>query len=165
VQRRINTGDLNDHRKFDSHTLPPYLSLSEPLGTCTREHKGTLSPAGCARPPAAKAEPTCCSPFAVVPVQPWYRCIRSGYVPHYAAFQTYGPQYATQQAAVAQGSEQPVIEVNGKLQFSLPGQPLFPALADDTVLKPTLSWELLTRQGLRPCLVIVSLESPPNIRF
>ena len=23
MQRRINTGDLNDHRKFDSHTLPP----------------------------------------------------------------------------------------------------------------------------------------------
>src|SRR6266853_1572438 len=72
------------------------------------------------------------------------KIIRSGYVPHYAAFQSYGPQYAAQQAAVAQGSEQPVIEVNGKLQFSLPGQPLFPALADDTVLKPTLSWELLT---------------------
>jgi hypothetical protein len=36
-----------------------------------------------------------------------------------------------------------VIEVNGKLQFSLPGQPLFPALADDIALKPTLSWELL----------------------
>ena len=72
------------------------------------------------------------------------KIIRSGYVPHYTAFQSYGPQYAGQQAAVAQGSEQPVIEVNGKLQFSLPGQPLFPALADDTVLKPTLSWELLT---------------------
>jgi len=72
------------------------------------------------------------------------KIIRSGYVPHYTAFQSYGPQYAAQQAAVAQGSEQPVIEVNGKLQFSLPGQPLFPALADDTVLKPTLSWELLT---------------------
>src|SRR5713101_2300766 len=72
------------------------------------------------------------------------KIIRSGYVPHYAAFQSYGPQYAAQQAAVAQGSEQPVIEVNGKLQFSLPGQPQFPALADDTVLKPTLSWELLT---------------------
>src|SRR6202040_1251263 len=42
------------------------------------------------------------------------------------------------------GSEQPVIEVKGKLQFSLPGQPVFPALADDTVLKPTLSWELLS---------------------
>jgi len=72
------------------------------------------------------------------------KIIRSGYVPHYAAFQSYGPQYATQQAAVAQGNEQPVIEVNSKVQFSLPGQPLFPALADDTVLKPTLSWELLT---------------------
>jgi hypothetical protein len=34
---------------FDSHTLPPYLSLSEALGTRTRELKGTLSPAGCAR--------------------------------------------------------------------------------------------------------------------
>src|SRR5258707_12805615 len=69
---------------------------------------------------------------------------RSGYVPHPPAFQSYGPKYAAQQAAVAQGSEQPVIEVNGKLQFSLPGQPLFPALADDTVLKPTLSWDLIS---------------------
>ncbi len=72
------------------------------------------------------------------------KIIRSGYVPHNAAFQMYGAEYAAQQAAVAQGSEQPIIEVNGKLQFSLPGQPVFPALADDTVLKPTLSWELLS---------------------
>jgi hypothetical protein len=72
------------------------------------------------------------------------KIIRSGYVPHYAAFQTYGLEYAAQQATMAQGSEQPIIEVNGKLQFSLPGQPVFPALADDTVLKPTLSWELLS---------------------
>jgi hypothetical protein len=49
------------------------------------------------------------------------KIIRSGYVP---------------------GGEpvQPIIEVNGKLQFSLPGQPLFPDLGDDTVLKPTLNW-------------------------
>jgi hypothetical protein len=79
------------------------------------------------------------------------KIIRSGYVPHYTAFQSYGPQYAAQQTAVAQGSEQPLIEVNGKLQFSLPGQPLFPALADDTVLKPTLSWELLAdKPGATP---------------
>jgi hypothetical protein len=79
------------------------------------------------------------------------RIIRSGYVPHYAAFQTYGPQYYARQAVVAQGSEQPVIEVDGKLRFSLPGQPLFPALADDTVLKPTLSWELLAdKPGASP---------------
>jgi hypothetical protein len=38
------------------------------------------------------------------------------------------------------GEAQPVIEVDGKLRFSLPGQPLFPALADDSILKPTLSW-------------------------
>jgi hypothetical protein len=28
---------------FDSHTLPPYLIVSETLGLPTREHKGTLS--------------------------------------------------------------------------------------------------------------------------
>ena len=37
---------------------------------------------------------------------------------------------------------QPVIEVNGKLQFSLPGQPIFPSLGDDTVLNPTLTWKI-----------------------
>ena len=38
--------------------------------------------------------------------------------------------------------EQPIIEVNGKLQFSLPGEPLFPDLGDDTVLKPAFNWLL-----------------------
>ena len=37
---------------------------------------------------------------------------------------------------------QPIIEVNGKLQFFLPGQPLFPDLGDDTVLKPSFNWLL-----------------------
>jgi hypothetical protein len=36
----------------------------------------------------------------------------------------------------------PIIEVDGKLQFSLPGEPLFPSLGDDTILNPTLSWKL-----------------------
>ena len=72
------------------------------------------------------------------------KIIRSGYVPHYNAMRTYGQQYYYQQMAYAQTNEQPVIEVGGRLQFSLPGQPIFPALADDTVLKPTLSWELRT---------------------
>src|SRR5579883_84748 len=40
--------------------------------------------------------------------------------------------------------DQPLIEVDGKLEFALPGTPLFPALADDTVLKPTLAWEIQT---------------------
>lgn len=71
------------------------------------------------------------------------KIIRSGFVPH--ATQMYGQRYYQTQAMYAQqGAGQPVIEVNGKLQFTLPGQPIFPALADDTVLKPTLSWELET---------------------
>ncbi len=40
------------------------------------------------------------------------------------------------------GNEQPIIEVNGKLQFSLPGQPLFPDLGNDTILKPAFNWLL-----------------------
>ena len=51
------------------------------------------------------------------------KIVRSGYVPGGEA-------------------QQPIIEVNGKLQFFLPGQPLFPDLGDDTVLKPTLNWLL-----------------------
>jgi hypothetical protein len=71
------------------------------------------------------------------------KIIRSGFVPH--ATVMYGQKYYQTQAMYAQqGAGQPVIEVNGKLQFTLPGQPIFPALADDTVLKPTLSWELET---------------------
>ncbi len=42
----------------------------------------------------------------------------------------------------ADGSETPIIEVEGKLRFSLPGQPIFPALSGDGVLKPTLSWQI-----------------------
>jgi len=40
------------------------------------------------------------------------------------------------------GNEQPIIEVKGKLQFSLPGQPLFPDLGSDTILKPAFNWLL-----------------------
>ena len=42
------------------------------------------------------------------------------------------------------GNTQPIIEVNGKLQFSLPGQPLFPNLGNDTILKPAFNWLLQT---------------------
>ncbi|HEX3857047.1 MAG TPA: hypothetical protein VHY30_07110 [Verrucomicrobiae bacterium] len=39
-------------------------------------------------------------------------------------------------------AQQPIIEVDGKLQFTLPGQPLFPDLGDDTILKPAFNWLL-----------------------
>ena len=74
------------------------------------------------------------------------KIIRSGYVPHsLMAMRQYGSQYYQAQMAYAQGgSEQPIVEVEGKLRFGLPGTPLFPALGDDTVLKPTLQWLLAT---------------------
>jgi hypothetical protein len=68
------------------------------------------------------------------------KIIRSGYVPSYGSYPIYTQPY--QQQILQNGSEQPLVELNGKLQFSLPGLPVFPTLADDTVLKPTLSWEL-----------------------
>ena len=48
---------------------------------------------------------------------------------------------------MAAGNGEPIIEIDGKLQFGLPGQPIFPALSSDTILKPTLSWLL---QSERP---------------
>ena len=71
------------------------------------------------------------------------KVIRSGYAPHnYFAMNRYGQQYY--QAQMTGASEQPVIEVNGQLRFSLPGTPVFPSLTDDTILKPRLEWVLAT---------------------
>ena len=36
----------------------------------------------------------------------------------------------------------PVIETSKGLQFSLPGEPIFPSLGDNSILRPTLSWTL-----------------------
>ena len=72
------------------------------------------------------------------------KIIRSGYVPR-AGLSRDGNGYYQPQTAFADGSAgsgEPIIEVDGKLRFSLPGQPLFPALADDTILQPTLDWKI-----------------------
>ena len=71
------------------------------------------------------------------------KIIRSGYVPHgAAAYAQYGQQYYGQQMAYAspQGAGTPVIEMDGKIRFGLPGLPIFPSLGDDTILKPALDW-------------------------
>jgi hypothetical protein len=73
------------------------------------------------------------------------KIIRSGYTMHSrSALNRYGPNYSAAQAAMAYGTtgNSPIIEVEGKLRFALPGQPLFPALGTDTVLKPTIAWQL-----------------------
>ena len=62
------------------------------------------------------------------------KIVRSGYASGVTYINGY-PQGA---------APQPIIQVNGVLQFGLPGQPLFPALSDDSVLKPTLTWQLAT---------------------
>lgn len=43
----------------------------------------------------------------------------------------------------------PIIEVDGKLRFQLPGEPLFPALGDDSILRPTLSWTIGARKAAK----------------
>ena len=74
------------------------------------------------------------------------RIVRSGYVPHRQAWQRYGRQYYQTQMEYAgpTGGGQPIIEIDGQLRFGLPGTPLFPSLADDTILEPTLHWVLET---------------------
>src|SRR6266568_6020607 len=61
------------------------------------------------------------------------KVIRSGYAP---------PNYIN--GYPQQASTQPIIEVDGVLRFGLPGQPIFPALSADSILKPTLTWLLQT---------------------
>jgi hypothetical protein len=63
------------------------------------------------------------------------KVIRSGFVP--TGYVNGYPQ---------QASTQPIIEVDGVLRFGLPGQPIFPALSADSILKPTLNWQLETNQ-------------------
>jgi hypothetical protein len=62
------------------------------------------------------------------------KVVRSGYIPSTYYAQNYQQPSFTQ----------PIIEVDGVLRFGLPGQPLFPALSGDSILKPTLSWLLRT---------------------
>ncbi|MFN2507996.1 MAG: hypothetical protein ABR589_04405, partial [Chthoniobacterales bacterium] len=49
--------------------------------------------------------------------------------------------YERQSPGEVRNANQPIIEVGGKLRFELPGTPLFPKLADDTILKPELNWK------------------------
>lgn len=74
------------------------------------------------------------------------KIIRSGYAPHFMGLGRYGDEYSMRQYALAYspGTGQPIIEVDGKIRFGLPGQPLFPSLGDDTILKPTLTWLIQT---------------------
>ncbi|MFM8830717.1 MAG: DUF4139 domain-containing protein, partial [Spartobacteria bacterium] len=43
----------------------------------------------------------------------------------------------------------PIIEVDGQIQFSLPGEPRFPSLGDNTILKPRLVWKIQAPEALK----------------
>jgi len=66
------------------------------------------------------------------------KVIRSGYAPR-----NYFPINRSQEYYPT-AAQQPVIEVNGQLRFTLPGTPIFPNLTDDSILKPRLEWALTT---------------------
>lgn len=46
------------------------------------------------------------------------------------------------QARIIRAGNQPLIEINGKMQFNLPGAPIFPANTDGLLLRPTLRWQI-----------------------
>lgn len=56
------------------------------------------------------------------------KLIRSGYVP-------------------GGGSEQPIVEEEGAVRFSLPGQPVFEGIDPDAFLKPSLVWQIASKKA------------------
>lgn len=66
------------------------------------------------------------------------KIIRSGYVSQFNS------GFVSSNGYVTRINTQPIIEVDGKLRFSIPGEPVFPSLPDDTLLKPTINWLINT---------------------
>ncbi len=67
------------------------------------------------------------------------KIVRSGYVsPEVPSLRFGQPRFSQPNA----GPTEPIVEVDGTLRFGLPGQPIFPSLGDDAILKPQLSWTL-----------------------
>jgi len=77
------------------------------------------------------------------------KLVRAPYVAHTQAMQRLGPAYAMRQTSNVHSGNSPIVEIDGKLRFQLPGMPLFPALSDDSILKPTLHWKLESDQAVK----------------
>lgn len=79
------------------------------------------------------------------------KIIRSGYTPNTSAAQRYGNEFYQSQSTYGnpQSGGSPIIEVDGQLRFSLPGEPLFPSVGDDAILKPTLTWQLASSSATK----------------
>jgi hypothetical protein len=70
------------------------------------------------------------------------RVVRSGYAPQQPGWQISGYEGSRSSLAAGAPPASPIVEVDGKIQFSLPGQPLFDLPGPDAILKPTLLWTL-----------------------
>ena len=68
------------------------------------------------------------------------KIIRSGYVPP----QPYAPYGNPYTGATRPGCSNRSSRWTASCALSFPASPLFPALTDDTILKPTLNWVLMT---------------------
>ncbi len=81
------------------------------------------------------------------------KIIRAGSIYDPALLRRYGqqfygaPYYNPQLPREQQGLESPLIEVNEKLQFSLPGVPLFPSTPDQSIFHPEINWLLDSDKG------------------
>ncbi len=83
-----------------------------------------------------------------------------------------GMQYVPQYAQQPQIFSQPIVEIDGKLRFDLPGMPVFPALSGDTVLKPLSTgrsgeagrtYGCRTRLCLRRVELVIGLQPRPGM--
>jgi len=70
------------------------------------------------------------------------KVIRGGSVPLYIDGVPQRGYFNPYQETGNSAPGQPIIEVDGKLQFKLPGIPLFPGIPDDAILKPSLDWQI-----------------------
>jgi len=76
------------------------------------------------------------------------KIIRPGSIYNVALQRRYGENFYPggycnpQMSPEQQGLEQPLVEVNSKLQFALPGTPLFPATSDESIFHPEINWVL-----------------------
>ena len=68
------------------------------------------------------------------------KIVRAGAVPQFDLIDRYGQNYFYQSQQQFGGQQEPLIEVDGKLRYGLPGTPLFPSDAQGLTLRPTLRW-------------------------
>ena len=82
------------------------------------------------------------------------KIIRAGYVPQFDLLERYGQNYFYQNQGINQ-QEQPLVEVEGKLRYGLPGMPLFPSDTPGLTLRPTLHWLIASE---KPAKVAAELD-------